>query len=448
VADNEGARKAGKFMAIYTTPDVCKTPVGITVVPIPYPIISNLSDSMSTSSNVNFGGDPAYIHDRSKISKVTGDEPGTAGGVKSGTNRSIVETISGSSSVNVNRKPVVRHGDPCKMNNGNTMGKVIYQGTGKSASGISADSNPPVKPETPQEEEAKEEKKGLWSRMSEGVHTALDVAGFIPGLGAIPDLANAAIYGLEGNAAMAALSVVAAVPGIGDGVKAGTMVVKGGKAIARQAAKKTAKKLTREAAEKAEKELAEKAVTEKTGKEAAKKAAQESTEQAAKKKGKDGAKVKGKKSNETGKCGEWLAKMDMLAEKRCEEVVSVQNKSGHGVDLIGRKSDGSVLVWEVKTTETAKAPGLSKDQRELGGKRYAGDRLADAAKGKGNYGKVPGLDKVAEKAQDWLRSAEKRKSKVTYEKREVFVDDISKGCGKHPTRKSRSKPWIGKDGNI
>ena len=90
------------------------------------------------------------------------------------------------------------------------------------------------------------------SPILEGIHTALDVAGFVPGLGAIPDLANAAIYAVEGDAAMAALSAVAAVPGIGDGVKAGTMV---GKQIVKQAGKKAAKEAAEKAAKKTEKEM-------------------------------------------------------------------------------------------------------------------------------------------------------------------------------------------------
>lgn len=332
MADSEGARKTGKFIAVCTTPDVCKTPVGIAVVPIPYPITSNMNDSMSVSSNVNFGGDPAYVHDKSKISKVTGDEPGTTGGIKSGTNRSMVETISGSSSVNVNKKPVVRHTDPCRMNNGNTMGKVIYQGTSKSASGISADSNPPVKPATPPEEAAKTAKKGLWSKMSEGVHTTLDVAGFIPGLGAIPDLANAAIYGLEGNAAMAGISAIAAVPGVGDGIKAGTMVVKGGKQILKQAEKKTAKEAAEQAVKKTEKEIAEKL--------AEKKAKKEVAEQAAKKKGKDGLTVAGKKKYSRGKFRKGVRKKVWEDAKR-------ESKDGAVRDPVTNKEIAESDKWDM-----------------------------------------------------------------------------------------------------
>ncbi|MDE6887895.1 MAG: AHH domain-containing protein [Eubacterium sp.] len=48
------------------------------------------------------------------------------------------------------------------------------------------------------------------------VHGILDVAGFIPKYGCVADLLNAAIYGVEGKWEKAALSVVAAIPGIGD----------------------------------------------------------------------------------------------------------------------------------------------------------------------------------------------------------------------------------------
>lgn len=65
MADQEGARKSGKFIAVSLTPDVCKTPVGGTVVPVPYMIKADLSDSFITSPNVRFGGDPVFLHDKS-----------------------------------------------------------------------------------------------------------------------------------------------------------------------------------------------------------------------------------------------------------------------------------------------------------------------------------------------------------------------------------------------
>lgn len=80
-------------------------------------------------------------------------------------------------------------------------------------------------------------------------HAALDVAGLVPGIGEAADLANAAWYGAEGDAANAALSAAAAVPFAGWGasaVKAGKYAVKGadaaqGAAKAADAGQSTAK---------------------------------------------------------------------------------------------------------------------------------------------------------------------------------------------------------------
>ncbi len=66
------------------------------------------------------------------------------------------------------------------------------------------------------------------------VHGALDLAGFIPVLGAIPDGINAAIYVVEGDWTNAGLSAVAMIPAWGDGIKLTTMA---GKSVLRVEAK-------------------------------------------------------------------------------------------------------------------------------------------------------------------------------------------------------------------
>lgn len=160
------------------------------------------------------------------------------------------------------------------------------------------------------------------------VHGALDLAGFIPVLGAIPDGINAGIYVVEGDWANAGLSAVAMVPAWGDGVKLVSMAGKStirvtakaaiklgpkgiaeglkevkavskaaklteeaGKAakvekeVAQQVGKEAAEKLEKEAAQKLEKEAAEKAAQEsadKAAKEAADKTAKDAAEKAAK----------------------------------------------------------------------------------------------------------------------------------------------------------------------
>ncbi len=63
-------------------------------------------------------------------------------------------------------------------------------------------------------------------------HTALDFAGFIPGIGVVADLAHAAWYAAEGDYKNAALSAAAAVPGAGDALKAGKMAIRGADAAA------------------------------------------------------------------------------------------------------------------------------------------------------------------------------------------------------------------------
>ncbi len=78
------------------------------------------------------------------------------------------------------------------------------------------------------------------------IHTTLDAVGFLPYIGAVADLANAGLYAARGDWSNAALSGVAAVPGIGDAVglagkgakaaskfipKAGKTISKGNKAI-------------------------------------------------------------------------------------------------------------------------------------------------------------------------------------------------------------------------
>ena len=126
-------------------------------------------------------------------------------------------------------------------------------------------------------------------------------------------------------------------------------------------------------------------------------------------------------------------------------VSEIPREYNAAVDLVGRNSKtGEVKVWEVKATEGAAAPGFSKEQGRLGGKDYSADRLGRAAGGKGNYGKVPQAMENGLKAKDWLDKAKTQGKPISHEKREVFLDDLDKGCSKHPNRPSKSKPWPAK----
>lgn len=139
---------------------------------------------------------------------------------------------------------------------GNTVGRV--QGQSPSAAVPVQEANPEVHPETPAE-------ASRWGSMSAGIHGVLDAAGFVPALGAVPDLANAFIYWLEGNSTEMWWSLAAAVPGPGDIGKGAHLLQKGLGVAEKKALKEVAKKELEHAAEKLRK---------KTQKEAEEKAAQ------------------------------------------------------------------------------------------------------------------------------------------------------------------------------
>ena len=77
----------------------------------------------------------------------------------------------------------------------------------------------------------------------DGIQLALDAAGFAPGVGAIPDLINASISALRGNWADAGMSLLAAVPLIGDAA-AGVKIAKNGLKLVKSTKKVKAAKNT------------------------------------------------------------------------------------------------------------------------------------------------------------------------------------------------------------
>jgi len=104
-----------------TLPDVCKTPSPGGPVPIPYPvIISRSADLKNGTKTVKVdGGNPAAVKG-SQLSRCTGDEPGTVGGVKSGTQLKEATWLSYSFDVMMEGKNACRLSDKLLMNHGNT----------------------------------------------------------------------------------------------------------------------------------------------------------------------------------------------------------------------------------------------------------------------------------------------------------------------------------------
>lgn len=287
--------KSGRFYSVSQSPDICKTPMGNCTPPIPYTIKGEFAQAKNVSPNISSHGDKIVLHGRSVIPTVTGDGPGTANGIKSGTVGKKVETKEKSSTVGTNGTHPVREGDVVKMNDNNTTGKIYERGGEAARPQIQGE--PAVLPEV-----LVTDKKpaSLWDKASPWVHGALGLASFVPGLSVATSGADALIYGAEGNVAEAGMAAVGMIPG----GKFATAAAKAGKFLkgaqkaeeVAQAARKAEE--AAQAARKAE-EAAKEAKAAKEAEEAAK--AGKAEENAAAK-GKDGAKSKSKKKL---KCGEY-----------------------------------------------------------------------------------------------------------------------------------------------
>lgn len=115
------ARTEGVCMAF---PDVCNTPAGTAMVPVPYPNIAQLADATGVASTVTAGGKPVIVKS-SEIPTSSGDEAGSGGGVGSGTIGGPCRFTSASGTVLAEGEPVVRQLDPTSQNDGNAQGQVM-----------------------------------------------------------------------------------------------------------------------------------------------------------------------------------------------------------------------------------------------------------------------------------------------------------------------------------
>lgn len=112
-------------------PDVCLTPVGNAIVPIPYMIISKLEWSVTTAKSTILTDQEAFTM-ASRTDRVVGDEPGVKGGVKSGVNLGYCRPISKKTNVFVEGHELIEHDNLYDMNcngpngPGNTIGKLVY----------------------------------------------------------------------------------------------------------------------------------------------------------------------------------------------------------------------------------------------------------------------------------------------------------------------------------
>lgn len=120
-------------------PDVCKTPTPAGPIPLPYPNVAKSSDAAKTAKKVYADGEQLCVED-SNFSTSTGDEPGSIGGIISGTTKGKAEFINYSFDVKAEGKNVPRALDLMLHNNKNTPPFPVLQGP-VVATGVEAEVN-------------------------------------------------------------------------------------------------------------------------------------------------------------------------------------------------------------------------------------------------------------------------------------------------------------------
>jgi hypothetical protein len=115
MADNVIARKSGNWNAFSTLPSVNQTPMGGTLLPVPYPVYSPLAQSKGTIGSVKANDNKVWGFDRTKVPVTKGDEAGTGTGVKSGTVGQDSWPQDKSSTVKAEDQKVIRNDDKAEM---------------------------------------------------------------------------------------------------------------------------------------------------------------------------------------------------------------------------------------------------------------------------------------------------------------------------------------------
>jgi len=120
-ANSKGIAHKGSGGSSIVFPDVCLTPVGNSVVPIPYPNTGKSSDTSKGPKSVKTDGEMPMVKG-AKYSKSSGDEAGSKKGVTSGSHKSECEFMMYSFDIKFEGKNACRLGDPLFHNKKNIMG--------------------------------------------------------------------------------------------------------------------------------------------------------------------------------------------------------------------------------------------------------------------------------------------------------------------------------------
>ncbi len=125
------SRKIQNAKIICTSPCVCLTPRGKSMLPVPYMIWAKLDDSSETVDNITFNGQEAFTMN-SHTTKCFGNEQGVGGGVISGVNLGYCRPLNNKKNMKVKGKEAIHDdcifGMNCPSPQGvyNTKGKLYY----------------------------------------------------------------------------------------------------------------------------------------------------------------------------------------------------------------------------------------------------------------------------------------------------------------------------------
>ena len=115
MSNKVSARKDGSNFIASTGPDVCKTPVGGSMVPVPYSSIAFLATAVRVNNTVRWNGKPDFMQN-SRTPNSLGTEPGVGRGVaKSGHLGPATGTVL-TASVFSSGWASTRHKDPAVIN--------------------------------------------------------------------------------------------------------------------------------------------------------------------------------------------------------------------------------------------------------------------------------------------------------------------------------------------
>lgn len=109
------ARKDGTNFIASTGPDVCRTPVGSSMVPVPYSSIAFLGAAVRVNNTVRWNGRPDFMQN-SRTPNSLGTEPGVGRGVAQSGHLGPAAGKTLTASVFSSGWATVKHKDPAVIN--------------------------------------------------------------------------------------------------------------------------------------------------------------------------------------------------------------------------------------------------------------------------------------------------------------------------------------------